>query len=160
LYGENPLHLVALVASMLIASAAIVGWFDAFPGSTTLKIIVWFVAAIVAHDLVALPLYSLLDRIAFGAIGLRAAGQGGAEVPGYVHVRVPTLLSGLLFLVFFPQVLRLGDHNFFEASGFHQRVFLARFLLTCGAMFAISGLAYAVRLARARREHADESRGS
>ncbi len=71
-------------------------------------------------------------------------------MPGWVYVRVPAALSGLLFLVFFPEILKLGDSTFSTASGLHQNVFLARYLLTCGALFALSGVAYAVSLVRAR----------
>ena len=65
---------------------------------------------------------------------------GGSAVPrrerarGWVYVRVPALLSGLLFLVFFPEILGLGDQTFHTASGLHQDVYLARWLLTCGAV--------------------------
>jgi fumarate reductase subunit D len=146
LYGASPLHLLALVASLLLGGAAIVGWFDSFPGPTALQVVAWFLGAIVAHDLVALPLYSLLDRIAFGSRGVRRAQLPRSAV---AYVRVPALLSALLFLVFFPEILRLGDRNFFVASGLHQRVFLARYLLTCAALFGLSGVAYAISLRRA-----------
>ena len=149
LYGASPLHLLALVTTMLVAGAAIAGWFQSFPGPTALRVIAWFLAAIVAHDLVALPLYSLLDRIAFGRRGLKRLRRASERAPAAPYVRVPALLSGLLLLVFFPEILRLGDRNFFVASGLHQRVFLARYLLTCGVVFAVSALAYAVRLRRA-----------
>ena len=144
LYGASPLHLLALIATVLIAGAAVVGWFDSFPGPTAAKVLAWFVGAIVAHDLVLLPLYSLIDRITLG--------RPAARRSWIAYVRIPALLSGLLFLVFFPEILRLGDHTFFAASGFHQRVYLARYLLTCAALFALSGVAYAVSLARQRRK--------
>ena len=149
LYGADPLHLLALVASLLIAGAAIAGWFQSFPGATAVKIVAWFLGAIVAHDLVLLPLYSLLDRIAFGPrqLGLPRRGPGRASEVNYL--RIPALLSGLLFLVFFPEILRLGDQAFFSASGLHQRPFLARYLLISAALFALSGVAYAVKLRRA-----------
>jgi hypothetical protein len=140
LYGAGPLHLLGLIACLLASGAAVVGWFDAFPSSTAIKVLLWFAGAIVAHDLVLVPLYSLIDKLSF-RIG-RTAGRGLA------YVRIPALLSGLLGLVFFPEILRLGDHSFFVASGLHQRVFLARYLAICGAMFAISGAAYAVGLRR------------
>ena len=75
-------------------------------------------------------------------------------------MRIPALLSGLLLLVFFPEIFRLGDSTFFAASGFHQRVYLVRYLLTCGVLFAVSGLAYAVSLRRvsAKRTFADRPR--
>lgn len=139
LYGASPLHLLALTACLLVGVAALVGLFDSFPGPTALKVLAWFVGAVIAHDLVLLPLYSLLDRVALSR-------PRRSAVP---YVRVPALLSGLLFLVFFPEILRLGDRTFFAASGFHQRVFLVRYLLTCAALFAISGVAYAISLRRA-----------
>lgn len=150
LYGDSQLHLVVGVACLLVAGAAVAGWFDAFPGPTAVKILEWFVVAIVAHDLVGVPLYSLLDRIAFGPFGEGRKGSPPQRVPGFVYVRIPALLSGLLLLVFFPEVFRIGDATFFAASGLHQRVFLARYLITCGALFGLSGFAYAVRLARTR----------
>lgn len=148
-YGADPLHLLALVASLLIAGAAIAGWFEAFPGTTAIKIVLWFTGAIVAHDLVLLPLYSLLDRIAFGRRRAGSAHRHAARASDVNYLRIPALLSGLLFLVFFPEILRLGDQAFFTASGLHQRAFLARYLLICAALFVLSGLAYAIRLRRA-----------
>ena len=73
LYGASPLHLLALAASMAIAAAAVAGWFASFPGPTVVKILEWFAAAVIVHDLVLLPLYTLLDRIAFGAVRARRA---------------------------------------------------------------------------------------
>ncbi len=148
-YGADPLHLLALVASLLIAGAAIAGWFEAFPGTTAIKIVLWFLGAIVAHDLVLLPLYSLLDRIAFGPRHAGPAHRPAARASGVNYLRIPGLLSGLLFLVFFPEILRLGDQAFFTASGLHQRAFLVRYLLICAALFALSALFYAVKLRRA-----------
>ena len=148
LYGAGPMHLLAFVASALVAGAAVAGWFDN-TSSITIRILIWFIGLIVAHDLIFLPLYSLADRIA-----LRAAPAPQAHLPrdrarGWVYVRVPAMLSGLLFLVFFPEILRLGDQTFHTASGLHQNVYMARFLLTCGALFALSGVCYVVSLARA-----------
>jgi hypothetical protein len=145
MYGANPLHLVALVAALLVAGAAVAGWFQSFPGPTVVQVLAWFVGAIIAHDLVLLPLYSLLDRLAFGRDRTARAPERRSAVP---YLRVPTLLSALLLLVFFPEIFRLGDGNFFAASGLHQRVFLARYLFTCGGLFAASALAYAVSLRR------------
>ena len=43
LYGAGPLHLLAFAATVLIAGAAAVGWFDN-TASTTIRILVWFLA--------------------------------------------------------------------------------------------------------------------
>jgi DMSO/TMAO reductase YedYZ molybdopterin-dependent catalytic subunit len=158
LYGASPLHVLALAASLLIAAAAIAGWFQAFPGPTAAKVVGWLFGAVLVHDLVLLPLYSLFDRIAFGPRRVGESRRPAEHTPGIAYVRVPALLSGLLFLVFFPEILRLGDRNFFLASGLHQRVFLSRYLLTCGVLFALSGVAFSARLARVRRRAAAQSR--
>lgn len=157
-YGASPLHLLALIASLLIAGAAIAGWFESFPGPTVVKILEWFLVAIVAHDLVLLPLYSLFDRIAFTGGRSRRAGTPGDHPRATNYVRIPAILSGLLFLVFFPEILRLGDGTFFAASGFHQRVYLVRYLLTCAGLFALAGLAYAFAVARSSRNAAPIAR--
>jgi hypothetical protein len=149
-YGSSPLHLLALLASLAITGAAVVRWFDV-EGSDIERILIWFAAAIVAHDLVLLPLYSALDRIASRrsvAAGPGAATSAPARPPGWVYVRVPVLLSGLVLLVFFPEIFRLGGHTVRAASGEGQSVYLARYLLTVGVLFALSGLAYALRWTR------------
>lgn len=151
LYGSGPLHLLALVASLLLAGAGVVGWFDSYTTPDEERILIWLLGAIVAHDLVLLPLYSLLDRVAFGARHARRTGPPPDHAPAWVYVRVPALLSGLIFLVFFPEILLLGNQTFNVASGLNQNVYLSRYLITCGVLFAVSGLAYAVSLGRARR---------
>jgi hypothetical protein len=146
LYGSGPLHLLALIASFAIAGFAVSGWFER--SSDVGAVLVWFLAAIVGHDLVLLPLYSLLDRIAFGR-GSQPAVR--PAVPGGLYIRIPTFLSTLLLLVFFPEIFRLGDDTFKLASGMTQAGYLARWLAATGVMFALSALAYAVALGRARR---------
>lgn len=158
-YGAGPLHLLALVASLLISGAAVLGWFDSFTTPDIVRILIWFLGAIVAHDLILLPIYSLLDRGALHASGhphrpaaaVRAPAEPPGRTPGWVYVRVPALLSGLLVLVFFPEALRLGNPTFQAASGMTQDVYLSRLLLTCAALFVISGVAYAINTGRVRR---------
>lgn len=134
-YGAGPLHLFAGLASLLISGAAVLRWFDS---PDVVRILIWFGGAAVAHDLVLLPLYSLLDRLG----GQRGHGSWR------MYVRVPALLSALLLLVFAPEILRLGDTTYRTASGGSQDVYLVRFLLSSGVLFALSGAAYALRSAR------------
>ena len=147
-YGASPLHLLALVASVAIIAAAVVRWFDVAV-SDTARIVIWFAVAIVAHDLVLLPLYSALDRVGRGGRVVRRATGPTPTSPGWNYVRVPVILSGLLLLVFFPEIFGLREGTFRAASGQGQNVYLARYLLIVGVLFALSGLAYARRLARA-----------
>lgn len=152
LYGAGPLNLLVLVASLALTAAAVAGWFQRPRDVVT--ILEWFGAAIVLHDLVALPLYSLLDRVAYGSVqaGVRT---GRRSVPWLVdptpYLRIPAILSGLLLLVFFPVVFGLGSGTEQSASGIRESGYLARWLLATGVMFALTATVYAVALARARR---------
>jgi hypothetical protein len=150
LYGAGPLHLLALLASFAIAGAAVVGWF-ARPHDVV-NVLEWFVAAIVIHDLVLLPLYSLLDRIAFGGLRKRGDPTRRTALPTIVnptpYLRVPAILSGLLLAVFFPVIFGLGTQTELSASGIAESGYLARWLLATGVLFAASGIAYAVAVAR------------
>jgi len=65
-------------------------------------------------------------------------------------VRVPALLSALTFIVFFPLILGFGDGRYERATTLSQDVYLGRWLLLCGVMFAASALLYAVRARRRR----------
>ena len=157
-YGAGPLQLLALVASFAIAGAAVVGWFQ--KPHDVVNVLEWFAAAFILHDLVLLPFYSLLDRIAFGGRRRTAARlerlSSAHRVNPTGYLRIPAILSGLLLLVFLPVILGLGRKAEFTASGISERGYLARWLLAAGVMFALSGLAYAVAQARVRRRLAAE----
>src|SRR5205085_9156098 len=129
----------------------VVGWFQR--SADLGAVLVWFLAAIVAHDLVLLPLYTLLDRIAFGRAGRagrREPRRALSAVSSALYVRVPAMLSGLLLLVFFPSIFKLGNGTFRVASGMNQNGYLVRWLVATGLMFAISAVAYAAALRRVR----------
>jgi hypothetical protein len=151
-YGAGPLHLLALVASFAIAGAAAVGWFQRPRDLDT--VLEWFAAAIVVHDLLLLPLYSLLDHIAVRALrrraGRRRRARPARRVDPTPYLRIPAILSALLLAVFFPVILGLGSATELSASGIAERGYLTRWLLATSVMFAVSGLSYAVTAARAR----------
>ena len=156
IYGSSPLHLLVLVAMLAVAAAATVGWFAR--GMDVGAVLAWFAAAIVAHDLVVLPLYSVLDRIAFGRLR-----PGRVAVAATPYLRIPALLSGLLLLVFFPDIFDLGDVTFHTATGMHKHGYLYAWLITTGALFAISAVTYAIAHVRNRRRvarQAQERRGA
>ncbi len=132
-YGGGPAHLLATLASLAIAGAAVVGWTQR-PKDLE-SVLIWFVGAIVLHDMVFLPLYSLLDRVTVGRLPRRAIA----------HVRVPLLISLLVLAATFPTVLGYGAGSEHHASGVVEHGYLVRWLLLCGALFALSGLSYAAR---------------
>jgi len=142
--GSGPLHLLVLIASFTLSTYAMVRLFAVRP----LEVAIWFVGAAVLHDLILLPLYSLADLSALSVLRHRTAD--GPAVPWINHLRVPALLSGLLLLVWFPLVFRLavpypGD------TGLSDSVYLGRWLVITGVLFAASAVAFTIRLRRARR---------
>jgi fumarate reductase subunit D len=133
-YGAGPLHLLASLASLALAAYA---FGRVFAGSHATNVVMWFVGALVVHDLVAFPLYTALDRLA-----------RGRRTRGVNYVRVPALLGGLAFVVFAPLILGLGGGRYERATTLSQGVYLGRWLLLCGALCAGSALVYAVRSRR------------
>jgi len=161
-YGAHPLHLLTLVASF-----ALVGYVISLLGVHSLwndrvwwqSIIVWFLGAILLHDLVLFPFYALADR-SLGA-GWRAvtgrAPQATSAVPPRNYLRLPTMASALLFLLFFPGIIRQGSVTYLRATGLTQQPFLGRWLILTGVFFAVSAIAYAARTLLVRRRAADSS---
>ncbi len=140
LYGAGPLQLLALVASFALAAAALSKLLDA--GTATRNVLLWLLGAIVLHDFVLFPLTTLLDRVAGRSPHLRG-------VPAVNYLRVPALLSGLLFLVWFPLILGLSTKRYEGAAALTTDVYLPRWLGITGALFAASAILYAIRLRRA-----------
>ncbi|MEU2771767.1 hypothetical protein ABZ646_02305 [Streptomyces sp. NPDC007162] len=143
-YGSGPLHLLVLIASFALSAYAMVRLFAVRP----LEVAIWFVGAAVLHDLILLPLYSLADLSALSVLHHRTAD--GPAVPWINHLRVPAFLSGLLLLVWFPLVFRLAV-SYPGDTGLSDRVYLGRWLVITGVLFAASAVALAIRLRRARR---------
>jgi hypothetical protein len=143
-YGANPLHLLALLGCFALAGYAAARLVPSRP----LGVAVWFGGAVVGHDLLLVPLYSLADRSAVAAIRHRAP-----QLPtiGWInYLRVPAGLSALLLLVWFPLILR--RHTHYQASTtLSPDPFLWHWLAVTGALFLLSAAAFAVRLRTARR---------
>jgi hypothetical protein len=151
-YGSHPLHLLTLIAGL-----ALFGYTLATIKPVTLwnpnvwwqSIVVWFAAAIIAHDLVLFPIYALVDRILLAGTRIRRV-QREPAVPVLNYVRVPVMGAALTLLVFLPGIIEQGAPTYIAATGQTQEPFLGRWLLLIAVMFAISAVAYAIRLAVAR----------
>ncbi|MBI5106542.1 MAG: hypothetical protein HZB46_16420 [Solirubrobacterales bacterium] len=137
-YGASPVHLLAHLLVLPLAAWAVLQVLD-FRGAR--DVVVWFVAALVLHDLVLLPAYSALDRV-----WQRARVRG---IPIVNHLRVPAFASAVTFLVFFPLILGKSDGNLRYVSGVQPSGYLGRWLLLVAAAWALSALVLAVRLVRA-----------
>lgn len=146
-YGDSPLHLLAVVASFAIAGYA---FFRIVESPSALGTLAWFAGAIVAHDLIAFPLYSGLNLIAHRSLASRGdAREDRRRVPLINHVRIPAFLAGLALLMFFPEILGLDSRNYERDTGLGTGVFLGRWLGLCAVLFLGSALIYAIRLRRA-----------
>ena len=130
-YGASPLHLLAHLALLPLCAWALLQIADARRAE---NIVLWLVAAVILHDLVLLPAYSLLDRLATPRLG------GAIN-----YVRVPAGLSLLLLLVFWGTIAGKGERAFHHASGLTYDGYLGRWLLATGGLFALSGALYLLR---------------
>ncbi|MGB0119940.1 MAG: hypothetical protein WBP55_03165 [Solirubrobacterales bacterium] len=148
-YGASPLHLLAVIASFLIAAYAFTRIFAA-PGP--ISTMTFFIAAIFAHDAIAFPLYSALNWIANRSIGDRANYWFAEQkVQPLNYLRIPVVLSAFLFLLFFPLILGLSAERYERSTGLTTDVFMGNWLGICAALFTISAIAYAVQLGRVAR---------
>ncbi len=165
-YGANPLHLLALLAAFALAGYAVraviaAGQFRGFA--------IWFAVAIIGHDLLLFPLYSLADlsvqRLLPWVPGRKRASPPPATAPGEIpgpplinYVRIPVAFSLLLLLAFFPLILGLSEPQYHRASGLTTQPYLWRWLAVTGVMFAASAVIYALSwrraAARARKQQA------
>jgi hypothetical protein len=156
LYGAPPLHLLAVLASFALAGYA---FFQLFDNPTGLETAIWFIGAIVAHDLIAFPIYSALNFIADRGLATAPTSRSARAVPAINHLRIPVYLSALSLLLFFPLILGLSSSNYEKDSGVGVGVFFDRWLGLCAAFFLGSALIYALRLRRAgRRARAEAAR--
>jgi hypothetical protein len=138
----------------VIASFAIAGYafLQIAKTPTALGTFVWFGAAVVAHDMLAFPLYSTLNLIAHRSlVGPNDEWLASRRVPAINHVRIPVMLSALSFLLFFPLILGLDSARYTDDTGLSVDVYLGRWLGLCAALFLGSALIYALRVRRAGR---------
>src|ERR1700712_4229492 len=106
--GSNPALLRLLLVAATVAGYAVVHWLQA---PTPVRLLVWFAAALIGHDLIAAPVYIGIDR-------LIVRGIAGAD-PGPVisrwrraainHVRFPLGLSLLLMIMWYPLIFKRSD---------------------------------------------------
>jgi hypothetical protein len=143
-YGAGPLHAIAVVATLAITGYA---FLQIARNPAPISFAIFFAGAIIAHDLIAFPLYTLLDRLAG-----RAAGKFGTDPGAINYVRVPALLSGFALIVWFPLILSLDTAAYEAATGREASDYLGRWLALTAVLFLGSGLLYALgRRARSRR---------
>lgn len=130
-YGASPVHLLAHLVLLPLAAYALLQIADT---RNAVRILVWLLASAVLHDILLLPFYGVLDRVARRATGSAVN-----------FIRVPALLSGLLLLVFYPAIAGKGARSFSRVSGLDWSGYLGRWLLVTAGLFLLSGALYLVR---------------
>ena len=143
-YGASPLHLLALLACFGLAGYAAARLVSSHP----VAVVVWFLGAVIGHDLLLMPLYSLADRSAMAAVRHREPRL--PATPWINYLRVPAALSGLLLLVWFPLILRLQS-PYHASTTLSADPYVWHWLAVTGALFLLSAVAFALRLRRQSR---------
>jgi hypothetical protein len=130
-YGASPVHLLAHLILLPIVGWALLTVLDFRAAS---NVVLWLIGAVILHDLILLPAYSTLDRLA------QRATRSTVN-----YVRVPAGLSLLMLLVFWGTIRGKGDGAFHYVSGLSYEGYFGRWLLVSAALFAISGAVFLVR---------------
>ena len=143
-YGASPLHVLAMLGSFALAGYAAAELLRHNP----VGILVWFVAAVIGHDLLLMPLYTLADRSAMAVFRHRPLKLPAG--PWINYLRVPAVLSGVLLLIWFPLIFRLPT-RFPASTTLPLNPYLWHWLAVTGALFLLSATALALRLGAARR---------
>ena len=142
-YGGSPLHLLTMLGCFALAGYAAA---ELLPANAV-GIPVWFVAAVIGHDLILMPLYTLADRSAMAVF--RHQPPQLPQVPWINYVRIPAALSGMLLLIWFPLIFRLPK-GFPATTTLSLDPYLWHWLAVTGALFLLSAAALALRLRKAR----------
>lgn len=160
LYGENLLHLIVLVGALALAAytVSVLGVQNLFnPDVWWQSIAVWFAVAVIGHDLILFPLYALAERMLPKARTQSEVCADPRRVPLTNYLRMPTLATGLTFLMFFPGIIQQGGPSYTTATGLTQEPFLDRWLLLTAAFYLLSAACYVVKTLLRQRKSAETS---
>jgi hypothetical protein len=148
-YGAGPLHLLTMLGCLALAGYAAAKLLP----NNFVGIPVWLVGAVIAHDLILMPLYTLADRSVITIFRHRRPDL--PTVPWINYLRVPVALSGILLLIWFPLIFRLPT-RFPDTTTLSLDPYLWHWLAVTGALFLLSAAALALRL-RPRPGHGRHS---
>ncbi len=147
LYGrDGPGHPVAMLLTYAITGYAV--W-AIFQNAEPWTVLLWLGGAIVLHDFVFLPLYTAAYRLAWRVGGVDQDRR--RRVIALQHLAVPFMVSLLLLLAALPLIFSLSPGIYRPTTGMTEEPYLERWLAMTGALFVLSGIAYAIRVRRAGR---------
>jgi hypothetical protein len=138
-YGAGPLHLLTMLGCFALAGYAAA---ELLPNNA-IGIPVWFAGAVIGHDLILMPMYTVADRSAMAVFRHRRPQL--PAVPWINYLRIPTALSGMLLLIWFPLIFRLPG-RFTATTTLSLDPYLWHWLAVTGALFLLSATALAARL--------------
>lgn len=143
-YGSGGRHLAAVVIAL---GSAAYGWARIAQGGPVLGVLIWFVGAIAAHDLILFPFYRLIYEAARRAERVRARRSRG---PILAHLAIPAGASGLLLLIWLPLIAHPGKSaaTYQAITGVSSAPFTTRWALISAGLFAVSALIYIARAMR------------
>jgi hypothetical protein len=145
-YGARLLHLVGLIAVIGVSAYAVVQ----VAGRPDFRAMaIWFLGAVIAHDLVFLPAYSVANRLSASAGPVRRRGRGALLVLN--HLRAPIALATILFILFYPSILQRSEGGFLSNAGYGTDPFPDRWVWASVAILAASLLLLAASTARRQR---------
>lgn len=151
LYGSHPLHLGAHLVMFFVAGWAINQILGA---GNAINWLAWFLGAALLHDLVLLPVYSLLDGVLGRSARFGRRGPSGPDTrqasstPVINHIRVPATIAGILLIVYFPVILGYSSTNYRHDTGHALTGSTRNWLLVSAGLFVCSGLVYLARVIR------------
>jgi hypothetical protein len=147
-YGAHPSQLPLMLAAGALAGYAVLhlAGDPAWP-----RMLLWFAAAVIGHDLVLFPLYTAADGLLVRTLRRWRAVN---------YVRVPALASLLTLVLFLPGIIRQGADTYLAATGLTQQPFLGRWLVLVAAFFVTSAVVFGVRRFLDVRRRGDTRRSS
>ncbi|WP_018334178.1 hypothetical protein [Actinomycetospora chiangmaiensis] len=150
LYGANPLHLLAVIGCFALSGYVVSMLWD---DPTWPALLIWFVGAVIGHDLILYPLYALADQPTVLARWARRryVRDRPVLVPAINHLRAPVLGSAVLGLIYLPTITRHGEDAFRFTAGLDMAGIYRHWLLITAGLFLGSAVIYAIRLGRAAR---------
>jgi hypothetical protein len=146
-YGARPLHLLCGLAALALSGYAIL---ELFHRAKPLEITEWLLAAVIIHDFILFPLYTLLGGLAQRSLGV---GQAGREerLAALNHLRIAVFFVVLPLFIWAPLIFGLNEHRYHLDTGLTADAYLGRWLLYSAIVCAGSALVYVVRVRRIRR---------
>lgn len=153
-YGAGGRHLAVTLTALVVAAYVVhrLGFDNLWDAEVWWQsILVWFLGAVLLHDLVLFPIVAVADRLLLGSLRRRSTPTRADRIPVVNHVRVPVLAVALLFLLFLPGIIEQGASTYAKATGQTQEPFLERWLVLSAAIFGLSAAVYGIRRARSSR---------